>query len=173
MADYFRNLLKAIVKEPGQRLADFPLLAQPERHQLLVKWAETPAVPYEDVAIHHRFERQVEACPDSIAVMWGEESLTYRDVNRLANSLAHRLVELGVKPETVVGLVPRELAFESDRGSGCSESRRGLPTARPRPSHGSSCCDTPGIRGDGPGDRGTLARQNFGGFLERDCGPYP
>ena len=104
MADYFRNLLKAIVKEPGQRLADFPLLAQPERHQLLVKWAETPAVPYEDVAIHHRFERQVEACPDSIAVMWGEDSLTYRDLNRLANSLAHRLVELGVKPETVVGL---------------------------------------------------------------------
>ena len=69
-----------------------------------MKWAETPAVPYEDVAIHHRFERQVEACPDSIAVMWGEESLTYRDLNRLANSLAHRLVELGVKPETVVGL---------------------------------------------------------------------
>jgi amino acid adenylation domain-containing protein len=104
MADYFRNLLKAIVKEPGQRLADFPLLAQPERHQLLVKWAETPAVPYEDVAIHHRFERQVEASPDSIAVMEGEDSLTYRDVNRLANSLSHRLVELGVKPETVVGL---------------------------------------------------------------------
>ncbi len=104
MAGYFRNLLKAIVKDPGQRLADFPLLAQPERHQLLVKWAETPAVPYEDVAIHHRFERQVEACPDSIAVVWGEDSLTYRDINRLANSLAHRLVELGVKPETVVGL---------------------------------------------------------------------
>ena len=42
--------------------------------------------------------------PDSIALVWGEESLTYRDFNRLANSLAHRLVELGVKPETVVGL---------------------------------------------------------------------
>ena len=96
MADYFRNVLRTIVKEPGQRLADLPLLAQPERHQLLVKWAATPAVPYEDVAIHHRFERQVEASPESTALRWGEDSLTYRDVNRLANSLAHRLVELGV-----------------------------------------------------------------------------
>jgi amino acid adenylation domain-containing protein len=104
MAGYFRVLLKSIVKDPRQRLADCPLLGQPERHELLVKWAETLAVPYEDVAIHHRFERQVDACPDSIAVTWGEDALTYHDINRLANSLAHRLVELGVKPETVVGL---------------------------------------------------------------------
>ena len=104
LADYFRNLLTAIVKEPEQRLADFPLLAQPERHQLLVKWAETSSVPHEDVTIHQRFERQVETSPDSVALMWGEEALTYREVNRLANSLAHGLLELGVKPETVVGL---------------------------------------------------------------------
>ena len=104
MADYFGNLLKAIVKDSGQRLADLAVLSQPSRHQLLVEWAEEPAIPHEDVAIHHRFETQVECSPNSIAVVWGEDSLTYRELNRLANSLAHRLVKLGVKPETVVGL---------------------------------------------------------------------
>ena len=104
MADGFRNLLEAIVADPGRRLADLPLLSESERHQLLGEWAEAPAIPHEDIAIHHRFERQVELSPDAVALVWGEESLTYRELNRLSNSLAHRLIELGVRPETVVGL---------------------------------------------------------------------
>ena len=58
----------------------------------------------DDRAIHHRFERQVERTPDAVALVCGEESLTYRDLNRLANSLADRLIDAGVAPETVVGL---------------------------------------------------------------------
>ena len=104
MAGYFLNLLEGIVANPGRRLADFPLLSQPERYELLGDWAEAPAVPHDDMAIHHRFERHVERSPDTVALVWGEDSFTYRELNRLANSLAHRLVGLGVKPETVVGL---------------------------------------------------------------------
>jgi len=104
MADGFRNLLEAIIAEPGRRLADLALFSGAERHQLLGVWAAAPAIPHEDSGIHHRFERQVELSPDAVALVWGEESLTYRDLNRLSNSLAHRLIELGVTPETVVGL---------------------------------------------------------------------
>ena len=104
MADAFRNLLETIVADPGRRLADLALLSGSERHQLLGAWAHTPAIPHEDIAIHHRFERQVELSPDAVALVSSEESLTYSDLNRLSNSLAHRLLDVGVQPETVVGL---------------------------------------------------------------------
>jgi amino acid adenylation domain-containing protein len=106
MAAYFQNVLTAIVAHPDWRVADLPTMSQAERHQLLADWAETPAASAfgGDVAIHHRFERQAERSPDAIALRWGEESITYRDVNRAANSLAHRLSVLGVKPDVVVGL---------------------------------------------------------------------
>ena len=104
LADGFRTLLEAIVADPGQRIADFALVSETERRRLLGSWAEAPAIPHDDVAIHHRFERQVEHSPGAIALVWGDESLTYDELNRLSNTLAHRLVALGVGPETVVGL---------------------------------------------------------------------
>src|SRR5262249_30808610 len=67
-------------------------------------WAFAPAVPHGDVAIQHRFERQVEATPEAIALISDGESLTYQELNRLSNILAHHLNELGVGPETIVGL---------------------------------------------------------------------
>ena len=104
MAEGFRNLLEAVVADPGRRLADLDLLSDSERHRLLGAWAQAPAIPDDDHAIHHRFERQVERTPDAVALVCGDESLTYRDLNRLSNSLADRLIALGVRPETVVGL---------------------------------------------------------------------
>jgi amino acid adenylation domain-containing protein len=104
LAECFRNLLAAIVADPGRRIADLALVPEEQRHRLLGEWATAPPIPHADVAIHHRFERQVECSPDAVALSFGEESFTYRDVNRLANRVAHRLVELGAKPEAVVGL---------------------------------------------------------------------
>ena len=104
MAASFRNLLEAIVADPGRRIADLPLLSESERHQFLGEWAALPGITHGDLAIHHRFERQVNESPDAIALVFGEESLTYRELNLLANSLAHRLIEMGVTPESVVGI---------------------------------------------------------------------
>ncbi len=104
MAEGFRNLLEAVVADPRRKLADLELLSDRERHRLLRVWAQAPAIPDDDRAIHHRFERQVERTPDAVALVSGDESLTYRDLNRLSNSLADRLIALGVGPETVVGL---------------------------------------------------------------------
>ncbi len=104
MADGFRTLLEAIVADPGRRLADLPMVPDAERHRLLGSWAEAPAIPHADVAIHHRFERQVEHSPGAVALVWGDDSMTYDELNRSSNRLARRLVDLGVGPETVVGL---------------------------------------------------------------------
>ncbi len=91
-------------RRPGRRLADLPLVSSAERHQLLGAWAEAPAIPHDDLATHHRFEKQVGCSPDAVALAWGDESLTYDALNRLSNTVAHRLIDLGVRPESVVGL---------------------------------------------------------------------
>jgi amino acid adenylation domain-containing protein len=104
MADEFRNVLEAIVANPGHRLAELSLLSSSRKQELIGDWAEAPAIAHEDIAIHHRFERQVELSPDVPALICGEESITYRELSLLSNRLAHRLIELSVRPETVVGL---------------------------------------------------------------------
>ena len=54
--------------------------------------------------LHHLFEAQVERCPAAIAAVFGVEQLTYRELNRRADQLAHRLQTLGVGPEVLVGI---------------------------------------------------------------------
>ncbi len=75
-----------------------------ERHQLLVEWNDTQAEYPADKCIHHLFEEQVERFPDNIAAVFGDEQLTYRELNQRANQLAHHLQTLGVGPEVLVGL---------------------------------------------------------------------
>ncbi len=104
LASGFRTLLEEIVADPARRIADLPLVSETERRQLLGSWAEAPAIPHDDNAIHHRFERHVERSPGAVAMAWDDESLTYDELNRLSNALAHRLIDLGVGPETIVGL---------------------------------------------------------------------
>lgn len=75
-----------------------------ERHQLLVEWNDTQADYPADKCVHHLFEEQVERFPDNIAAVFGDEQLTYRELNQRANQLAHHLQTLGVGPEVLVGL---------------------------------------------------------------------
>ena len=57
-----------------------------------------------DICIHQLFEDQVECSPDSLAVMFEDQKLTYRELNSRANQVAHYLKFLGVKPEMIVGI---------------------------------------------------------------------
>ncbi|HXW00864.1 MAG TPA: 4-hydroxyphenylacetate 3-hydroxylase C-terminal domain-containing protein, partial [Anaerolineae bacterium] len=74
-----------------------------ERHQLLVEWNDTQADYPADKCLHHLFEEQVERSPNNIAVVFGDEQLTYRELNQRANQVAHHLQTLGVGPEVLVG----------------------------------------------------------------------
>ena len=103
MAGHFQTLLTGIVADPKQRLSDLPLLTESERQQLLVEWNNTHT-EYPQVCIHQLFEAQVEQRPDAIAVVFGEQQLTYRELNCQANQLAHHLQQLGVGPEVLVGI---------------------------------------------------------------------
>ncbi|MBD2772939.1 non-ribosomal peptide synthetase [Iningainema tapete] len=101
---HFQTLLEAIATNPEQEISQLPLLTQPERHQLLFDWNNTQAEYPQDKCIHQLFEEQVERSPDAIAVVFGEEQLTYRELNAKANQLAHYLQNLGVGPEVLVGI---------------------------------------------------------------------
>jgi amino acid adenylation domain-containing protein len=104
MLDHFQTLLEAIVADPEQRLSDLPLLTETERQQLLVEWNGTKTDRPQDLCIHQLFEAQVERTPDAIALVFEAEQLTYGELNRRANQLAHHLRALGVGPEVLVAI---------------------------------------------------------------------
>jgi amino acid adenylation domain-containing protein len=72
--------------------------------QLVTQWNQTNVDFPLDKCVHQLFEAQVERTPDAIAVVFEDSHLTYRELNHRANFVAHHLISLGVKPETLVGI---------------------------------------------------------------------
>jgi len=103
MVGHLHTLLEGIVANPDERLSAFPLLTDAERRQLVVGWNETEAV-IPELCVHDCFEAQVRRTPDAVAVVFGNDQLTYRELDGQANALAARLRELGVGPDDRVGL---------------------------------------------------------------------
>src|SRR5271166_428145 len=104
MAGHFRTLLGGIVADPERRISELPLLTEAERQRILVEWHGTQTDYPRDRCIHQLFEEQAEETPDAVAVIFGEERLTYHELNERANRLAHHLRKLGVGPEVLVGV---------------------------------------------------------------------
>src|SRR5262249_43230814 len=102
--DHFQTLLEGIVADPEQCLSLLPLLSADERYQLLVEWNTTNMDYPHDWCIHQMFEAQVMRTPDAVALACTHEQLTYRELNRRANQVAHYLQALGVGPGLLVGL---------------------------------------------------------------------
>lgn len=89
----------------GERAVDaLPLVTDAQRAQLLADVDRTAAPYPSDRCLHQLFEAQAAATPTRTALVFRGETLTYDELNRRANRLAHHLVELGVRPDTVVGL---------------------------------------------------------------------
>jgi amino acid adenylation domain-containing protein len=104
MAQHFRILLAGIVTHPEQQLSDLPLLTGAEQHQLLVEWNDTQSDYPEHLCIHQLFELQVQQQPEAVAVVFEDNALTYGELNRRANALAHTLQASGVGPDGLVGV---------------------------------------------------------------------
>ncbi|MCW6052944.1 amino acid adenylation domain-containing protein [Lyngbya sp. CCAP 1446/10] len=103
MLGHFKTLLAGIVANSEQDISTLPVLTEAERHQLLVEWNNTDAEYPRNKCSHQLVEEQVERTPDAVAVEFEEEQLTYQELNRRANQVAHYLRSLGVKPEVPVG----------------------------------------------------------------------
>ncbi|HEX5707326.1 MAG TPA: amino acid adenylation domain-containing protein, partial [Pyrinomonadaceae bacterium] len=107
---HFKTLLTAVAGAPEQRLSQLPILTTDERRQLLVEWNDTPRELSIRQCIHQAFEAQAERTPDSAAVVFNDERLSYRELNERANRLARQLLDRGVEPETRIGLCVRRSA---------------------------------------------------------------
>ncbi|MBV4490402.1 non-ribosomal peptide synthetase [Pseudomonas oryzicola] len=104
MARHWLNLLQGIVANPEQRVAELPLLDDGERQQIVHGWNATQAAYPDECSIHQLIEAQVCTTPDAPALVFGEQALSYAELNRRANQLAHRLREQGVGPDVLVGI---------------------------------------------------------------------
>ena len=104
MATHFQMLLQAAVEAPDRKISQLALLSAAEERQLLFTWNEGKRDYGKNRLVHHAVEEQAQLRPDSIAVRSGSATLTYGELNRRANQLAHRLRKLGVGPEAIVGI---------------------------------------------------------------------
>ena len=104
MAEHYRTLLEDLSQSPDRRLSALRMLSPTEWQQLMhISQGEALAYPQER-CIHQLFEAQVEQDASRIAVSLDAEWLSYGELNRLANRVAHALRQRGVGPETVVGI---------------------------------------------------------------------
>ena len=136
-AGYLRTVLSEMASDGSRQVAKLPILSTEERHQQLVSWNATEAEFPRELCVHQLFEAQVRRDPEAVALVHEERSLSYGELNRRANRLAHHLRERGVRPDSrvaicversldmVVGLlgimkaggayVPLDPAYPSDR----------------------------------------------------------
>jgi len=104
MLGRLQTLLEGIVADADQAITTLPLLPAAERQQVLMTWNATQAASPREVCLQGLFEAQVERTPDAVAVVCAEQQLTYRELNRQANKLAHVLRTLGARPDRLVGI---------------------------------------------------------------------
>src|SRR5579875_3216094 len=104
MLKHYQRVLDLLVQQPEQRLSAFSLLDEQEIERQLVIWNATRQDYPHDSPLHQLVEQQVERTPEAVAVVYEDEHLTYQQLNRYANQLAHLLRSWGVGPEVRVGL---------------------------------------------------------------------
>lgn len=104
LLERWATLLGRLAASPDRPLGDLDILTQSEQAQLLVALNQTEQPYPQDKCIHHLFEEQVRRTPDALAVVFGDQHLTYQALNQRANQVAHVLRGLGVGRKVRVGL---------------------------------------------------------------------
>ncbi|WP_190285783.1 non-ribosomal peptide synthetase [Montanilutibacter psychrotolerans] len=109
---YLIAVLDAMAAEVQPPVMQIEMLASAERTSLLESLNQTDAVYPSELCIHQLFEQQVQRCPDAIALVHEDQSLSYAQLNAQANRLAHHLIDVGVRPDDRVALcVERSFAM--------------------------------------------------------------
>ena len=104
LLDQYLALLQNMTEQPFAPLEQLPLLAAPERQQVLDQWSGIDEAYPHQLTIHQLFEQQVEQTPDAVALAFDGEALTYEELNEQANQLAHYLIGVGVSPDDLVAI---------------------------------------------------------------------
>ena len=103
MVGHLQALLDSIIANPDQGVKELPMLTPAERQLLLHDWNDTATDYPADKCIHQLVEIQAAQNPEAVALIFDGEELTYGDLNRRSNQLAHHLQSMGVEPDGLVG----------------------------------------------------------------------
>lgn len=104
MAENFQILLTAIVTNLDEEIDSLQLISSKIRQKMLVDWNQTASPYAPTIFFYQLFENQAVKRPDAIALVFEDQQITYGEVNRRSNQLAHYLQNNGVGPNTIVGL---------------------------------------------------------------------
>lgn len=103
LARHLIGILQTLAAYPQTAIGDIPLLGDKDKEQLNV-WGNNAPCTAINQPVHHLIEQQAEKYPQMAAIISARMELSYAELNRRANRLAHRLISLGVKPEMRVGI---------------------------------------------------------------------
>lgn len=106
LGENFLVFLQSVLSNPNRAIKDHDLLTQEEKHNVLVTFNATNRTYSESKLVYEHFEAQATKTPGAIAVVCGNETLTYKELNQRANHLARHLIkpEVGVGPDVIVGV---------------------------------------------------------------------
>ncbi|MEU7004578.1 amino acid adenylation domain-containing protein [Nonomuraea sp. NPDC046570] len=110
LVQHLRNVLAEVAATPDLPVRSLALIGAAERAELVTEWNDTARLWPRTGTLHELITEQAARTPHSAAVRFDGDELTYTELDQRANHLAHRLCELGVGPDTVVGVhLPRSL----------------------------------------------------------------
>jgi amino acid adenylation domain-containing protein len=104
LLDHFKNLLRAVVADPACKISSLTILDDSERRELVVENNCTSAIYPKHLTLPQLFETQARRSPESVAVVCGERSMSYGEVDIASNRLAHKLRKCGVAPASRVAV---------------------------------------------------------------------
>ncbi|WP_157494261.1 condensation domain-containing protein, partial [Fulvivirga imtechensis] len=109
MLEHYKAMLTVLSSESQVGLEKLTFISEEERHQLLEVFNDTTAAYPEEKTIHQLIEEQVVKSSSKAAVIFDDRNLSYEELNRRSNMLAHLLCDrYGIASDDLIGLmVPR------------------------------------------------------------------
>ncbi|WP_434648440.1 amino acid adenylation domain-containing protein [Pseudomonas sp. D1-2] len=104
MAEHWQNLLRGLIETPERALGELQLLSAEERRLTLDDWNRQPTRLHSEECLHRMIETHAANTGEAIALTFDGQHMSYAELNRHANRLAHRLIEQGVGPDVLVGI---------------------------------------------------------------------
>ncbi|WP_037296934.1 acyl carrier protein, partial [Ruminococcus flavefaciens] len=105
IADSYCRLIDDILHNPDSIIKDISLITDSEKQLILNDFNATETDYPREKTVAELFEEQVKKTPDNVALVFEDKELTYAELNAKANSLAHKLREMGVKPDDFVAII--------------------------------------------------------------------
>lgn len=105
VVEHLNNILESIAENREQKIFEIEMMSVEEKHRIIKDFNKTESEYDRQLTLHQLFEKKAEKKPDKVAIIFGENQLTYKEVNEKANQLADALRHRGIGPDSIVGVL--------------------------------------------------------------------